>query len=150
MPEVYRSKSPLTEVSTEALVVYCSAARYQPHFYEFLAEGLKLEDYSLLAIPGGVHALVLFEHLPKFAWAGWRWFKFLADADHPPRVILIGHEECRWYKHLFPVPIKTSREMVTSDLQRARQGVIERFPKVRVELYYAHLDPQGRVLFEAV
>jgi hypothetical protein len=150
MPEVYRSESELTQVPPEALVIYCSAARYQQHFEEFLVEGLKLEDYSLLAIPGGVHALVLLDYLPKFAWVGWRWLKFLVDADHPPRIVLIGHEDCRWYKHLFPVPVATSHSQVTSDLRRARQGVIERFPKVRVDLYYARLDPQGHVLFESV
>src|SRR5438067_9178462 len=79
----YRSKNPLTMVEPEALVIYCSAARYQQHFEEFLVEGLKLENYSLLAIPGGIQVLNLLEYLPKFAWAGWRWTKFLVDADHP-------------------------------------------------------------------
>jgi hypothetical protein len=150
MPDVYRSKSELTNVPPQALVMYCSAARYQQHFEEFLVEGLKLENYSLLAIPGGVHAMVLMDYLPKFNWAGWRWTKFLVDADSPPRIVLIGHEDCRWYKHLFPVHHQTPQEHITGDLRRARQVLAERFPKVRVDLYYAHLDPQGHVLFEAV
>ena len=73
MTGVYRSKSELTSVPPEALVVYCSAARYQQHFEEFLIDGLKLEDYSLIAVPGGVQVLTLLDFLPKFSWAGWRW-----------------------------------------------------------------------------
>ena len=150
MPAHYRSKSELTQIAPEAMVIYCSAARYQQHFEEFLVEGLKLENYSLLAIPGGIHALVLLDYLPKFSWVGWRWTKFLVDADRPPRIVLIGHEDCRWYKHLFPVATRTSIDLITSDLRRAREGLTERFPKVRVDLYYAHIDPQGHVLFDAV
>ena len=150
MPDIYRSKSELTQVDPEALVVYCSAARYQQHFAEFLAEGLKLENYSLIAIPGGLQALTLLDHLPKFAWAGWRWTKFLVDADEPPRIVLIGHEQCRWYQHLFPAPNQTSDAHIASDLSKVRQSLLDRFPKLRVDLYFAHLDPQGHVIFTAI
>ena len=142
----YRTKLPLTQVEPQALVVYCSAARYQQHFEEFLVEGLKLEDYSLIAIPGGVQVLTLLDYLPKFSWAGWRWAKFLVDADHPPRIVLIGHEDCRWYKHLFPV--LGSKERIPADLRRAAKGLEERFPAVRVELYMARTDAQGFVVFD--
>jgi len=148
MPPGYRTRSPLTHVDPEALVVYCSAARYQQHFEEFLTAGLKLENYSLLAIPGGVQILTLVDYLPKFSWAGWRWTKFLVDADHPPRVILIGHEECRWYKHLLWTSAASSEPKITGDLQSARLSLQERFPKVRVELYYARTDAEGHVVFE--
>ena len=146
MPENYRTKSPLTNVEPEALVVYCSAARYQQHFEEFLVEGLKLTNYSLIAIPGGVQVLTLLDYLPKFSWAGWRWTKFLVGADRPPRVILIGHQDCRWYQHLFPAG--SSQERITADLKRAGQSLEERFPKVRVELYFARTDPQGHIVFD--
>ena len=147
---LYRSKAQLTNVVPEALVMYCSAARYQQHFEEFLVEALKLENYSLIAIPGGVQVLTLLDYLPKFSWAGWRWTKFLLDADRPPRIVLIGHEECRWYKHLFPVSSVTPQGRITGDLRRAQHSLSERFPRVRVELYYAHIDPQGHVLFDVL
>jgi len=125
--------------------VYCSAARYQQHFAEFLADGLKLDDYSLIAVPGGVQVLTLLDYLPKFSWAVWRWTKFLVDADEPPRVILIGHEGCRWYKHLYP---SAGIERIADDLRRAAKGVQERFPRVRVELYLALTDKDGHIVFE--
>jgi hypothetical protein len=148
MRDLYRTRSPLTNVDPEALVVYCSAARYQQHFEEFLVEGLKLENYSLIAIPGGVQALTLLDFLPKFAWAGWRWAKFLVDADRPPRLVLIGHEECRWYKYLWPN--ETLRDRIVGDLGRVQGSLQERFPRVRVERYYARIDAQGHVVFETV
>src|SRR5207302_3331781 len=146
MPDVYRSKSELTKTPPEALVIYCSAARYQQHFEEFLVEGLKLENYSLLAIPGGIQVLNLLDYLPKFAWAGWRWTKFLVDADHPPRLVLIGHEACRWYKHLLGHSATPQEELITGDLKRIRGSLVERFPTVRVQLSYARTDPQGHIV----
>ena len=111
-------------------------------------EGLKLENYSLIAVPGGVQVLTLLDYLPKFSWAAWRWTKFLVDADEPPRVVLIGHEDCRWYKHLFPVG--GSNERIAADLRRAAKGIEGRFPRVRVELYVARTDPQGHLVFDPV
>ncbi len=146
MPGLYRGKSPLTNVDPEALVVHCSAARFQPHFEEFLVEGLNLKNYSLIAIPGGVQALMLVDYMPKFAWASWRWTKFLLDADRPPRLVLLAHEDCRWYRHLWPQEPLKGR--ILGDLARARGSLQDRFPRSPIELYYARLDAQGHVVFE--
>lgn len=133
-------------------MIYCSAARYQQHFEEFLVEGLKLEDYSLVAVPGGVQVLTLLDYLPKFSWAAWRWMKFLVDADTPPRIVLIGHEDCRWYKHMFPIGGMRSggnNDRISGDLRRVANSVQGRFPKVRVELYLARTDAEGHVVFDS-
>jgi len=151
MTDLYRTKSKLTHVEPEALVVCCSATRYQQHFEEFLVDGLNLENYSLIAIPGGVQVLTLADYLPKFAWAGWRWAKFLVDADSPPRIVLIGHEECRWYKHLrFWESKAPLQQRIVADLERARRSLSDRFPETHVELYYARTDPQEHLVFEAL
>lgn len=149
MPDVYRSKTPLTPIEPEALVVYCSAARYQDHFANFLSEGLKLQNYSLIAIPGGIQVLTMASYLPKFSWSGWRWAKFLIDADRPPRLVLIGHEACRWYKHLFaPHGTKVPDETIIKDLRSSRDSLRERFPKVRIDLFFARTDPDEHIVFE--
>lgn len=150
MAEVYRCRSLQEQGETEALVIHCSAARFQQYFEEFLTGGLGLNRYSVIAVPGGVQVMTLVDYLPKFAWAGWRWTKFLVDADHAPRVILIGHEECRWYKDMrFWESNRPVRERILADLERARAALRERFPAVRVDLYYARLD-QGRVVFDSL
>jgi hypothetical protein len=112
---------------------------------------LKLDDYSLIVIPGGVHALTVTDHLPKFSWAMSRWAKFLVDADKPPRLILIGHQDCRWYKALkFWETSAAQNQRIIADLHHSRTELTGRFPNIRVDLYYARLDPEEHVLFEAV
>jgi serine/threonine protein kinase len=61
--------------------------------------------------------MVLLDYLPKFAWAGWRWTKFLVDADRPPRIVLIGHEDCaKAHQHgIFHRDIKPGTVIVAND-----------------------------------
>jgi hypothetical protein len=130
------------------LVVHCSDGRFQPRFQDFLRRDLGVEHYTLVAVPGGVHFLTLVDYLPKFSWAGWRWVKFLADVAPPTRVILIAHEDCRWYHDSrFGTAPQDPRGKQVQDLQAARAGLVERFGKVPVELYYARLG-DGGVVFE--
>jgi hypothetical protein len=148
MPEVFRTASVSGE--TEALVVHCSSARFGGQFQKFLSEGLRLRKYSVVAVPGGVQALTLIEYLPKFAWAGWRWVKFLSDLEKPRRIVLIGHEECAWYRDLrFRRHAAPARERITGDLKRVAEDVSERFPQACVEAYYASYAG-GQTVFETV
>ena len=148
MPVTFRTAASSGE--TEALVVHCSSARTQQQFHAFLTEGLGLRKYSLVAIPGGVQALTLLDYLPKFSWAGWRWVKFLADLEKPARVILIGHDECAWYRDLrfWSRPL-SSRDRIVDDLRRTAAQVRERYPHVRVETYFASIAG-AEALFEPV
>ncbi|MBE3071345.1 MAG: hypothetical protein IMZ67_00085 [Acidobacteria bacterium] len=134
----------------DVIVVHCSDARYQPHVQEFLRRGLGLERYSLLAVPGGPQFLTLAEYLPKFSWVGWRWMKFLVNLSRPRRVILIGHDDCRWYLDARFLP---SRERIgerqLADLRQVRAAFVERFPAVAVEAYFARLDGDAAV-FDAL
>jgi hypothetical protein len=149
MAEVYRAAA--AEGVTEALVIHCSSARFQQPFHAFLVEGLGLQRYALIAIPGGVQALTLVDYLPKFAWAGWRWVKFLSDLEKPPRIIFIGHEDCAWYRHLrfWSARAVSSRERITADLKTVGGQTAGRFPSVRVETYFARFAG-GRAVFETV
>ncbi len=149
MPEIFRS--PLAaDKETEALVVHCSAARMQPQFHRFLQDGLQLGRYTLIVIPGGIQSLTTLHYLPKFGWAGWRWMKFLVDLEEPPRVVLIGHDDCNWYKKVCWLNRPAAlRERILTDLRQARAAVCERFPKARVDAYFARLEGDT-VVFETV
>ncbi len=142
MTDVYRSALPATaQDGNAAVVVHCSDPRYQPHFQQFLRDGLKLERYGLVAVPGGAQCLTLTEHLPKFGWAGWRWMKFMVNLTTPSRVIFIGHFDCRWYiDNRFVHDPSLSREKQIEDMKRARAALLERFAGVPVELYFAKLS----------
>jgi hypothetical protein len=122
------------------VVVHCSDPRHQPHFQDFLHNGLALEQYSLLAIPGGPQTLTLIDYLPKFAWSGWRWMKFLVDLTKPRQLILITHEDCRWYLDNRFARIEEARARQIEDLRRVRHSFRERFGMVACDLYYCRLE----------
>jgi hypothetical protein len=132
------------------LAIHCSDPRFQPLFQRFLREHLGHTNYAPLIVPGGPHLLTLDEYLPKFAWAGWHWIKFLGDLTAPTRAILIAHDDCRWYHDprfagLGPV----TRERQIADMRRAGAGIKSRYPGVRLEFYFGKLE-DGNVHFEPV
>ena len=137
--------------SAGVVVIHCSDPRYQPHFQDFLRKNLDITNYGLIAVPGGAQLLTLMDYLPKFSWAGWRWVKFMVDLTKPRRIILIGHDDCRWYLDLrFGHDPARLREKVTADLQRARAGIRERFGGASVDLYWARLEADGSASFEPI
>ncbi len=150
MPEIYRTAPQQAQGESSVLVVHCSDPRYQPHFQDFLRQGLGLERYALIAVPGGPQFLTLSEYLPKFAWAGWRWVKFMMDLSKPERVILIAHDDCRWYLDMrFWAQSGGLRERQVEDLRKVRAELAERFTGSKIEFYYARLA-EGRAGFEVL
>jgi hypothetical protein len=137
-------------VESGVLVIHCSDPRYQAPFNDFLRNCLGLERYALLAVPGGPQFLTLGSYLPKFAWTGWRWVKFLGDLGNSARVILIAHDDCRWYlDSRFGPPPANLREKQARDLRDVCAAVGERFSNVKIELYYARME-KGRAVFDTL
>lgn len=148
MNRIYRTAARPVD-GTDTLVLHCSDPRFQAHFQEFLRDRLGIERYALVAVPGGAHFLTLVDYLPKFAWSGWRWLKFLVDLAKPRRVILIAHDDCRWYIEGRFLQRGNARERLVADLHQVRRALGERFPAVTVETYFARLD-DGVGVFEEV
>lgn len=135
---------------SDVVVVHCSDPRYQPYFQQFLGKGLGLERYGLVAVPGGPQFLTLADYLPKFSWVGWRWMKFLMDVSKPRRVVLIGHDDCRWYlDSRFLHAHAAVGECQLGDLRQVRAAFADRFPAAAIECYFARLDADEAV-FNAV
>ena len=150
MQDVYRSTAVPESAETGVLVVHCSDPRYQPHFQEFLRQCLGLDHYALIAVPGGAQFLTLVDYLPKFSWAGWRWLKFMADVVAVQRIILIAHDDCRWYQDMrFGLHSTNLGERQAADLRRVRAACQERFKNVQVDLYHARPE-DGRVVFSSL
>jgi hypothetical protein len=149
MPQVFRTAPAQPPAEGASLVIHCSDPRFQTHCQEFLRDGLGLDHYALIAVPGGVQFLTLAEYLPKFSWVGWRWLKFIMGLTKPRRIILIAHEDCRWYLDLRfwsqPAGLRSRQE---ADLRQVRQTLQERFPAAKVEFYYARLE-NGSVTFDS-
>ncbi len=129
------------ESGAGALVVHCSDPRYQPHFQDFVRRGLGIDHYALLAVPGGAHFLTLTEYLPKFSWAGWHWLKFFEQVAHPNRIVLIAHDDCRWYHDARFAPLYPGRmaDHQRDDLHKVRTALLERFPHVTVDAWFGRL-----------
>jgi hypothetical protein len=83
---------------------------------------------------------VLAEYLPKFGWAGWRWVKVMEKVAQPERIILIAHDDCRWYLSMgFATDASKLRERQIADLKTAQSKLVEEFKTV-VDLYYSRLE----------
>jgi hypothetical protein len=149
----FQLSSTVQGADPEALVIHCSDHRFQSAFYEFLNVKLNLnENYDLLAFPGGPQCLTLVEYLPKFSWAGWKWFRYLVDTHGLKRLILIQHQDCLWYKGL-PGHLHSSSEprlRQEEDLRRARVALARERPDLSVELYYTGWDASDHILVDAV
>jgi hypothetical protein len=146
---IYRTSPHGVTPESGVIVVHCSDPRFQWHFHEFLRNGLGVREYGLMAVPGGPQLLARLEFLPKFSWSGWRWLKFLVDLTKPKRVILINHEDCRWYLSLLRVEDREKlRARELADLREIQREFTDRF-KVQIEAYYARLE-DGVASFERV
>ena len=136
----------------EAVVVHCGDHRFQQGFREFLAEGLGLGSYALLAIPGGGHFCAMEQLQPKFAKAGLQSLKFLVKRTAARRIILIGHDDCLFFKEqlqFFFTEADLNQKQI-SNLKRARQMVQESFARTAVELFFADTGLDGSLQFRYI
>lgn len=158
MPEsVYTSQRPFVEHESTVLVICCTSNAFLPYTQEFVEKGLGLElgHYDLLAVPGGPQFLLLTEYLPKFAWVGHKWVKFLVERHRLKRVIAISHEDCAWYNDDRFVPKflqqfrvgQSLKERQRQDLREIAQALRAVGLPISVEAYYAEKGTDGRVHF---
>lgn len=157
---VYHSKFPFSERPSATLVVTCSSNAYSPYVREFLTQHLSLAEgtYDYVSVPGGPQFLLLGEYLPKFAWAGQRWLKFLVERHRLKRAVLVTHQECAWHDDDRMLPALVHRltgrgpdpDAPVADLRRMMDALREHLPGLAVEGYYAGKEPDNRVAFVRV
>lgn len=149
----YNLTSLLKRGRTDVLAIHCGDYRFQSAFNEFLNRSLNLDgSYDLLVIPGGPLSLTLFEYLPKFSWASWKWLRFFVEQHEIRHLILIQHQDCAFYKtmplHLHDSP--EPRERQEQDLRRATNALKKDLPQLTVELYYAGWDATDHITIERI
>jgi hypothetical protein len=144
----YRTK-PVGTNQSHVVVIHCSDPRYQPHFQDFLHSVLELTHYGLIAIPGGPEHLSPSERSDALRSQGAAWFDFMSKLMAAQRCILIGHADCRWYVANRIEPDESRlKEHVWRDLISAREEIQRRFPKLRVELYFAQIEGEQATFIE--
>jgi len=168
MPDlVYKSQTPLVEKGSTTLIITCSSNTFYPYMREFLEKYLQLPEgtYDYLSVPGGPQFLMLTEYLPKFAWAGQRWVKFLVEKHRLKKIILLTHEDCSWYQDERMVPAflqkfgigsaaastpSSVKEKQMEDLKNMAQSVHELVPPIAIDAYYAEKETDGTIGFVKV
>ena len=148
----------------EAIVVYCSDPRFQTAFERFVRDdlGLPVGRHIAIVVGGGAALLGHPETLPRD-------FRFLRERiDHyrkkafpsVRRLILINHENCRFYQSLKEkgLGFVRTQDMLEDRPQEDLAAVAEALAKwytdltLTVELYYARFAnaEQTTVAFERV
>jgi hypothetical protein len=111
-------------MSCDALIVHCIDFRFVHFIREFTDRELEGKTYDEVGYAG--------------ATKDWRTVMEEVDISErlhgPKRLVLINHEDCGAYG-----PDGTP-EKHAADLRGAREAVLAKYPDVRVDLYYLHLD----------
>jgi hypothetical protein len=146
VPPVFISAEPFDHERIGAAAVYCSDGRYGEQMDEFLHLGLGLPRYDRVAVPGG--AACLAGHTPAFqeGTAVERQLSFLIKEHELHRIVLIAHEGCGFYKHIWRAE-KSLEQLQSEDLQKAAEQIRLWNSKLVVEAYFAR-KVKGRVAFE--
>jgi len=155
--------SVLSSVSPEAVVIYCSDPRFQGAFQEFIEGtlGLAKGQYIPFVVAGGPGALARPLELPKeFKFMRERLDLFREHFKSIKRIVLLGHEDCAYYKAL---PISVLEGLLSKvhiqHLPRADMQLIAKvftqflsYLGMQVEFYYAKFanDEHTQVVFDKV
>jgi hypothetical protein len=149
----YPLTSKLKRVETDVLAIHCGDYRFQTAFQEFLNRGLNLDgNYDLMVIPGGPLSLILFDYLPKFNWASWKWLRFFVENHKIKRLLVIQHQDCAFYRSM-PLHLHSSpepRQRQEQDLRRVKAAMAKELPHVAVELYYAGWNATDNIVIDSI
>lgn len=146
----FTSRIPWSEGrKAQTLVVHCSAYDFRTYFADFIANGLKLSEYDVLAIPGGIQALTAAHLLPKFSTVVIKMIRFLVEKHDLTKIVLIGHHDCGWYKDFRFGPIHIDLEERQLKDLREVAAFLRSELKIAIEVYYADLKDE-KIVFTPV
>ncbi len=107
-----------------AVIVSCIDFRFQNYIHEWIEKNLQGKTYDYIAFAGSTKNLET----------------ILGQIDISVRlhaieeVVLMHHEECGAYG------VESTPERHATDLRRAREAILAKYPHLRVSLFYIHLD----------
>ena len=147
----------------QAIVVYCSDPRFQTAFRQFIEKelGLAEGEFIPLVIGGGAGVLAHREQLPKdFKVLKERLEMHLSQFLSVRRLILINHEDCKYYgvlreklPHLFGAHPDSTTAKQRGDLGTVARALLHLLSsRGTIELYYAKfVDPEHtKAAFERI
>ena len=151
----------LVETTPRAIVIHCSDPRFQKAFSDFVHAELQLKEgeYIPLVVSGGVASLSEPLKLPKeFKFLKERIELFLEWFKEIDRIVLINHEDCRYYDamkatlgNIFLQHFPHMGERQVRDLKAVATMLLGYVSGGRrIELYFAHITPEHTVRFEKI
>jgi len=137
--------------SPEAVVVHCGDPRFQRAFRRFIKEELGIASYAPIVIGGGVHAFGMQTFLPKNFKILWEQIKFFVREGNLKQVIVINHEDCKWYNKMRGYhPRIDALTKGKFDLMKAASRIVSDFSGVSVRSYWAAIEGDKVVFSEVV
>lgn len=114
----------MSNSSCDALVVSCIDFRFQKYIRNWLDENMANKTFDYVGFAGCTKDLETV--LKQIAIS--------VNLHHIKQIVLIHHEDCGAYGEM-GTPQKHA-----SDLQKAEEAILKRYPILQVNLFYLHLD----------
>ncbi len=108
----------------DSIVISCIDFRFQKYIRTWLDENLKGQTFDYVGFAGGVKDLPIILNQIGIS----------VKLHNIHEVILMNHEECGAYG------VESTPERHAKDLKKAKEEILELYPKLIVQLYYLHLD----------
>jgi hypothetical protein len=148
-PTSFEVHAPFDATSIGTAVVCCSDGRFVGPMDEFLHQGLDIQHYDCLAVPGGAGCLA--GH-----FAAWReeetvsfQLKFLIEMHALHRIVLIAHPDCGFYSKRLRLFGSEIEEQERRDIVTAAQRIRSLAPRLEIDGFVSRKLPAG-MRFEAV
>lgn len=149
---VYIAAIPHHGAPIQALVVYCSQCDMQHPAEDFVENYLGITAFDRLVIPGGPWVLCGDRSRAPAYWdIGACQAKFLIANHDLPEVVLIGHDYCGWYRHLYGKDLSLEA-LALRQMQDLRRCVspVQNLPLVGpmpVRAYFSRIVEHGKCAF---
>ncbi len=144
------ASAPLDASHPGALALYCSDGRFTEAVEELL-HSLGHPRLDTLTLPGGPGLFNIWTAGMTDSTSIATAANFLVEGHKLRRVILIAHQGCGYYRHHFGGRPATEIEKLQQDDLRLAAHAIEGMRSgLRIDAYYARVDDDGRVSFDAV
>ncbi len=129
-----------------ALAMYCSDGRWGDAFDDFCHNHLHIPRYDRFAVPGGPACLVESNY---DAHEPWRQLSMLVRVHQLQKIVLVSHYGCAHYAERLKLTPDECIPAQVEDLHHAAVGVLERFPRMNVQMYLA-MRRNDRLSFHSV
>ena len=148
-PTSFEVHAAFDATSIGTAVVCCSDGRFVGPMDEFLHQGLGIQRYDCLAVPGGAGCLA--GH-----FAAWReeeavsfQLKFLIEMHALHRIVLIAHPDCGFYSKRLRLFGSEIEEQERRDIVTAAQRIRSLAPGLEIDAFISRKLSSG-MKFEAV